>query len=90
MQQPVGDFASVDFFSDAAVAADTYSYFDFLLDGRRVWREPRHGVVLVAGHAEVLAVLRDPATFSNVNIVAGPTFRLPRKYTNASRIRLMK
>jgi hypothetical protein len=26
-----------------SVAVDTYPYFDFLLDGRKVWREPYHG-----------------------------------------------
>ena len=75
------DFTAVDYFSDESVAADTYSYFDFLLDDRRVWREPHHGVVMVAGHAEVLTVLRDPATFSNVNIVAGPSFKFPVELT---------
>jgi len=71
------DFTTTDYFSDESVAADAYPYFDFLLEGRRVWREPHHGVVMVAGHAEVLAVLRDTATFSNANIVAGPSFRFP-------------
>ncbi len=71
------DFTAVDYFSDQSVAEDNYPYFDFLLDGRRVWREPYHGVVMVAGHEEVLAVLRDTASFSNVNIVAGPDFRFP-------------
>jgi len=71
------DFTDVDYFGDESVADDTYPYFDFLLDGRRVWREPYHGVVMVAGHEEVLAVLRDTASFSNCNIVAGPSFRFP-------------
>ncbi len=71
------DFTAVDYFADESVADDTYPYFDFLLAGRRVWREPHHGVVMVAGHEEVLAVLRDTASFSNCNIVAGPNFRLP-------------
>src|SRR5215831_808456 len=75
------DFTVTDYFSDESVAADTYPYFDFLLAGRRVWREPHHGVVMVAGHAEVLTVLRDPATFSNVNIVAGPSFKFPVEFT---------
>ena len=75
------DFTAVDYFSDESVAADTYPYFDFLLDGRRVWREPYHGVVMVAGHEEVLAVLRDTASFSNCNIVAGPSFRFPVELT---------
>jgi cytochrome P450 len=35
----------------------------------------------VAGHEEVVAVLRDTATFSNVNIVAGPNFQFPVKLT---------
>ena len=71
------DFTDVDYFGDESVATDTCPYFDFLLDGRPVWREPHHGVVLVAGHAEVHTVLRDTASFSNANIVAGPNFRLP-------------
>jgi len=75
------DFTATDYFSDESVAADTYPYFDFLLEGRRVWREPYHGVVMVAGHEEVLAVLRDTASFSNVNIVAGPNFRFPVELT---------
>jgi cytochrome P450 len=75
------DFTTVDYFSDETVAADTYPYFDFLHEGRRVWREPHHGVVMVAGYEEVLAVLRDTAGFSNCNIVAGPGFRFPVELT---------
>src|SRR6266704_2073256 len=75
------DFTATDYFSDQSVAADTYPYFDFLLEGRRVWRAPYHGVVLVAGHEEVLAVLRDTASFSSCNIVAGPNFRFPVELT---------
>ena len=75
------DFTTADYFSDESVAADTYPYFDFLLEGRRVWREPNHGVVMVAGHEEVLTVLRDPARFSNCNIVAGPSFRFPVEFS---------
>ena len=30
------DFTATDYFSDESVAADTYPYFDFLLEGRRV------------------------------------------------------
>ena len=75
------DFTTIDYFSDESVAADTYPYFDFLLEDRRVWREPYHGVVMVAGHEEVLAVMRDAASFSNCNIVAGPSFRFPVELT---------
>jgi hypothetical protein len=79
------DFTAVDYFSDESVAVDAYPYFGFLLDGRRVWREPHHGVVMVAGHEEVVAVLRDTATFSNINIVAGPDFRFPAELTGGHR-----
>ena len=77
----MADFTTADYFSDESVAADTYPYFDFLLEGRRVWREPYHGVVMVAGHEEVLAVMRDTASFSNCNIVAGPSFTFPVELT---------
>ena len=77
----MADFTTTDYFSDESVAADTYPYFDFLLEGRRVWREPYHGVVMVAGHEEVLAVMRDTASFSNCNIVAGPNFTFPVELT---------
>ena len=77
----MADFTTADYFSDESVAADTYPYFDFLLEGRRVWREPYHGVVMVAGHEEVLAVMRDTASFSNCNIVAGPGFTFPVELT---------
>jgi cytochrome P450 len=77
----MADFTAADYFSDESVAADTYPYFDFLLEGRRVWREPYHGVVMVAGHEEVLAVMRDTASFSNCNIVAGPNFTFPVELT---------
>ena len=77
----MADFTTTDYFGDESVAADTYPYFDFLLEGRRVWREPYHGVVMVAGHEEVLAVMRDTASFSNCNIVAGPNFTFPVELT---------
>jgi cytochrome P450 family 150 subfamily A5 len=38
-------------------------------------------VVMVAGHEEVLAVLRDTASTSNCDIVAGPSFRFPVELT---------
>jgi cytochrome P450 len=78
----MADFATTDYFSDESVAADAYPYYDFLLTGgRRVWREPYHGVVMVAGHEAGLAVMRDTASFSNCNIVAGPNFGFPVELT---------
>ena len=42
-----------------------------------VRRERNHGGVTVAGHEEVFAVTRETASFSNCNIVAGPSFTFP-------------
>ena len=51
------DFAAVDFFSDESCAADPYPYFDFLRSGGRYSGAP-HGVLMVTGHEEALAVYR--------------------------------
>jgi cytochrome P450 len=77
----MNDFTATDYFSDESVAVDTYPYFDFLLDGRPVWREPHHGVVLVAGREEVLTVVRDTANYTNANIVAGPALSFQAEMT---------
>ena len=37
-----------------------------------MWREPHHGVVMVTGYDEAVAVYRDTATFSSCNSVSGP------------------
>jgi cytochrome P450 family 150 subfamily A5 len=66
------DLNTVDYFRDPLLALDPYGLLDYLAEHRPVWREPRHGVVMVTGYEEALAVLRDPATFSSATIVAGP------------------
>ena len=40
---------------------------------------------MVAGHEEVLAVLRDTTTFSNVNIVAGPDLKFSEEFEGRRR-----
>ena len=42
-----------------------------------MWREPHHGVVMVTGYEEAIAVYHDTATFSTCNTVAGPFTKLP-------------
>jgi cytochrome P450 family 150 subfamily A5 len=74
------DFSTIDFFRDESLAADSYPYFDFLLEGKPVWREPHHGVVIVSGWEEAFAVLRDPTTFSSCNLVAGPEPAFPVEF----------
>jgi cytochrome P450 len=66
------DFDAIDFFRDDAFVADPYPYFDHLRTGCPVQREPHHGVVMVTGYDEALAVYHDTATFSSCNSVSGP------------------
>jgi len=68
----VTDDTTIDFFSDPAVVADPYPYFDALREGCPVQREPHHDVVMVTGYDEALGVYHDTATFSSCNSVSGP------------------
>ena len=66
------DFATFDFFRDASLVADPYPYFEELRTRCPVLREPHHGVVMVTGYDEAIAVYHDTATFSSCNSVTGP------------------
>lgn len=66
------DFKSVDFFTDGSLVLDPYPYFDFLREQGPVYREPHHGVYMVTGYDEAVAVYRDTETFSSCNSVSGP------------------
>ena len=66
------DPSTIDYFRDKSVALDPYPYLDSLVRDKPVWIEPSHGVVMVTGYDEALAVFRDPETFSSCNNVAGP------------------
>jgi cytochrome P450 len=71
-------YADVDWFTDGSVVADPYPYYRYLRDERGpVWIEPTHGVAVVTGHDEALAVYRDHETYSSCNAVAGPFGGLP-------------
>lgn len=71
------DLAPPDFFSDPAVAQDPQPYYEELRKRGPVWREPHHGVVVVSGYEEVVAVGTDPERFSACNSVTGPFPGLP-------------
>ena len=71
------NFASVDYFSDQAVAQAPYAYLDYLRSQGPVFREPHHGVVAVTGYAEVMAAFKDVDSFSAVNAIGGPFPPLP-------------
>ena len=61
-----------DFFSGNELLADPYPYFDALRDECPVRREPHHGVVMVTGFDEVVAIYNDSKTFSSCISVTGP------------------
>ena len=68
---------NLDFFTDKSLVDDPYDYYDAI---RRcpVWREPAHGVVMVSGYDDAVAVQRDAdQTFSVGNIVSGPWSGIP-------------
>jgi cytochrome P450 len=71
------DLASVDYFSDPAVAQEPYDYLDYLRSQGPVFQEPHHGVVAVTGYAEVMAAFKDTDAFSAVNAIGGPFPPLP-------------
>jgi cytochrome P450 len=68
----MSDFDGIDFFRAESLLADPYRYFDHVRAKSPVWREPHHGVVMVTGYEEAVAVYRDTATFSSCNSVSGP------------------
>ena len=58
----VSDFDAVDFFRDDDLLVDPYPYFESLRSQCPVAREPHHGVVMVTGYEEVMAVYNDADT----------------------------
>jgi cytochrome P450 len=68
----VTDYEATDFFRDDDLVADPYPYFEHLRTQCPVRREPHHGVVMVTGYEEAIAVYNDTATFSSCNSVTGP------------------
>ena len=66
------DLENVDFFRGDALIPDPYPYFDQLRAQCPVRREQHHGVVMVTGFDEAVAVYADAATFSSANSVTGP------------------
>src|SRR3954447_2734234 len=71
------EFDAIDFFKARPLYQNPYPYYDYLRSHGAVWREPHHGVVMVTGYEEAVAVLNDTSTFSNCNTVVGPFARFP-------------
>lgn len=71
-------FDAIDFFSDESLHDDPYPYLDHIRETHGpVWIEPVHGVAMVTGHDEEIAVLREHETFSSINAPTGPFPGLP-------------
>ena len=66
------DFDAVDFFRGDELIPDPYPYYESLRGQCPVHQEPNHGVYMVTGYDEAVAVLHDTATFSSCNSVTGP------------------
>jgi cytochrome P450 len=62
----------VNFFTDKALIADPYPYFDALRSQCPVQREPHKNVVMVTGYDEAMAVYHDTERFSSATAVTGP------------------
>jgi cytochrome P450 len=73
----MSDFDEIDFFRARPLYQDPYPYYDWLRSHGPVWREPHHGVVMVTGYEEAVAVLNDTDSFSNCTAVVGPFARFP-------------
>src|SRR3954453_9114951 len=71
------DFDGTDFFRARPLYQNPYPYYDYLREHGPVWREAHHGVVMVTGYDEAIAVLDDTATYSNCNTVGGPFLPFP-------------
>ena len=63
---------AIDFFRDDGLVGDPYPFFEDLRSRCPVQREPHHGVVMVTGYEEAIAVYHDVDTFSSCNSVTGP------------------
>lgn len=68
-----------DYFDDVAVIEDPHSYYEHARHQGSVWQEPHHGVYVVTGYDDMVAVYRDPDTFSSCNSFAGPFPDLPER-----------
>lgn len=66
------DLDAVDFFTNNELLHDPYDYLAALRDECPLRREPHHGVVMVTGYDEGVAIYNDTARFSSCISVTGP------------------
>lgn len=75
----MGEERALDFFSDVSVVEDPYPYYEYSRMQGPVWQEPYHGAFVVTGYDEIVAIYRDPETFSSCNAFGGPFPGLPKE-----------
>lgn len=82
------DIDAVDFFTDDELLRDPYRYLAALRDACPVRREPHHGVVMITGYEEAVAVYNDNVRFSSCTAVTGPFpgFPVPLTGDNVSEL----
>ncbi len=66
------DYDAIDFFRGGELVADPYPYYEWLRAQCPVQRERHHGVMMVTGYDEAIAVYNDTDTFSSCNSPTGP------------------
>lgn len=71
------EFDKIDFFRARPLYQDPYRYYEYVRSHGPAWREPRHGIVMVTGYDEAMAVYHDHEQFSSCNTVAGPFTPFP-------------
>ena len=72
------DFKAIDFFRDDDLIVDPYPYFEAIAAEGPVRPEPHHGVVMVTGYDEAMAIYSDTDTFSSCNCGHRAVPRVPR------------
>jgi cytochrome P450 len=70
-------FDAIDFFQPGPLYQSPYPYYEYVREHGPVWREPRHGVLMVTGYQECVEVYRDTKTYSNCALMAGPFAKWP-------------
>jgi cytochrome P450 len=73
----MGDWRTVDFFTDRDLLEDPYPYFDDLRSACPVLPLAQHGVVAVTGYDEASEIYLDSTNFSSCNSVIGPFASFP-------------
>ena len=76
-QMAMASYDAADWFCDEALVQDPFPYYEYLRAKGPVVRAPHHGVVVVTGYQEGLAVYRDDVHFSSINAPSGPIPPLP-------------